>query len=57
MHKKQKKAQILHKKKKGQKANELMLIFQYEWNENERFLFQSALAFAMRNHIQGQDFK
>ncbi|KAM6921993.1 collectrin [Xenentodon cancila] len=28
----------------------------YEWNENERFLFQSALAFAMRSHVKGHDF-
>ncbi|KAM4547788.1 collectrin [Odontesthes bonariensis] len=28
----------------------------YDWNENERFLFQATLAFAMRNHIEGQEF-
>ncbi|XP_061593055.1 collectrin [Cololabis saira] len=28
----------------------------YEWNENEKFLFQSTLAFAMRNHMEGHDF-
>ncbi|XP_072246123.1 collectrin [Leuresthes tenuis] len=28
----------------------------YDWNENERFLFQATLAFAMRTHIKGQEF-
>ncbi|CAG5862169.1 unnamed protein product [Menidia menidia] len=28
----------------------------YDWNDDEMFLFQATLAFAMRNHIQGQEF-
>ncbi|XP_070765618.1 collectrin [Enoplosus armatus] len=28
----------------------------YVWNENEMFLFRATLAFAMRNHISGQEF-
>ncbi|KAA8589683.1 hypothetical protein FQN60_013048 [Etheostoma spectabile] len=29
----------------------------YVWNENEMFLFRATLAFAMRNHFNGQLFK
>ncbi|XP_047443661.1 collectrin [Mugil cephalus] len=29
----------------------------YAWNENEMFLFQATLAFAMRNHIPGPEFE
>ncbi|XP_022055974.1 collectrin [Acanthochromis polyacanthus] len=28
----------------------------YAWNENEMFLFRATLAFAMRNHMTGQQF-
>ncbi|XP_023284516.1 collectrin [Seriola lalandi dorsalis] len=28
----------------------------YVWNENEMFLFRATLAFAMRNHISGEEF-
>ncbi|XP_039983812.1 collectrin [Xiphias gladius] len=28
----------------------------YDWNENELFLFRATLAFAMRNHINRQEF-
>lgn len=33
------------------------LLLQYAWNENEMFLFRAVLAFAMRNHLSGQEFK
>ncbi|GLD65488.1 collectrin [Lates japonicus] len=29
----------------------------YVWNDNEMFLFRATLAFAMRNHIRGQEFE
>ncbi|XP_061834513.1 collectrin [Nerophis lumbriciformis] len=29
----------------------------YVWNPNEMFLFRATLAFAMRNHFDGQDFQ
>ncbi|XP_061635327.1 collectrin isoform X2 [Phyllopteryx taeniolatus] len=29
----------------------------YVWNQNEMFLFRAMLAFAMRNHFDGQDFQ
>uniref|UniRef100_A0A3P8TEE0 Collectrin, amino acid transport regulator n=1 Tax=Amphiprion percula TaxID=161767 RepID=A0A3P8TEE0_AMPPE len=29
----------------------------YVWNENEMFLFRASLAFAMRNHMNGQQFE
>ncbi|XP_008296983.1 collectrin [Stegastes partitus] len=29
----------------------------YVWNENEMFLFRASLAFAMRNHMGGQQFE
>lgn len=29
----------------------------YVWNENEMFLFRASLAFAMRNHMEGQQFE
>ncbi|XP_054645420.1 collectrin [Dunckerocampus dactyliophorus] len=29
----------------------------YAWNNNEMFLFQATLAFAMRNHFDGQNFQ
>lgn len=29
----------------------------YTWNENEMFLFRAALAFAMRNHLDGEKFE
>ncbi|XP_041863362.1 collectrin [Melanotaenia boesemani] len=28
----------------------------YEWDDSERFFFRASLAYAMRNHIQGQNF-
>ncbi|TMS20541.1 Collectrin [Larimichthys crocea] len=29
----------------------------YVWNQDEMFLFRATLAFAMRNHLSGQDFQ
>lgn len=33
------------------------LVFQYDWNENEMFLFRASLAYAMRNHLTEQKFE
>uniref|UniRef100_A0A3P8TGZ4 Collectrin, amino acid transport regulator n=1 Tax=Amphiprion percula TaxID=161767 RepID=A0A3P8TGZ4_AMPPE len=35
----------------------MLLMLQYVWNENEMFLFRASLAFAMRNHMNGQQFE
>lgn len=35
----------------------IYFFLQYEWNENEMFLFQATLAFAMRTYFKGTDFK
>uniref|UniRef100_A0A3Q3VX88 Collectrin-like domain-containing protein n=1 Tax=Mola mola TaxID=94237 RepID=A0A3Q3VX88_MOLML len=33
------------------------LLLQYDWNENEMFLFRATLAYAMRSHLSGQQFQ
>lgn len=34
----------------------MLLILQYPWTKNEMFLFRAALAFAMRDFTNGEEF-
>lgn len=39
------------------KKEKRSVFLQYDWNDNEMFLFRASLAYAMRNHLVDQKFE